>query len=249
MGTRLNLSVGAMLVVGLFAGAPIQAQAQTDPGTNIPSLELNQADVRDALRALFRNVGVSYSIAPDVQGTVTLSLRNVPFETALRNVLNQVEATYRIEAGIYQIIRRQTPVVDPTGSQLPLPDPGAGLVVRRLRIRSADPMFIAMMLSESQDYTASPEISTIVKGSQFGGIGGGFGGGGGLGGGGLGGGGFGGGGLGGGGLGGGGFGGGGLGGGGFGGGGLGGGGFGGGGFGGGGMGGGGFGRGFGRGGY
>ena len=56
--------------------------AQEDPTQHIiPSMDLQQADVRDALRALFRNVNVNYSIAPEVQGTVTVSLKNVLFET------------------------------------------------------------------------------------------------------------------------------------------------------------------------
>jgi uncharacterized protein len=182
MGVRLKLTFGAMLVAGLLIGAPVRAVAQTDPGTIIPSLELNQADVRDALRALFRNVGVSYTIAPDVQGTVTVSLRNVPFETALRNILGQVDATYRIEGGVYQIIRREL-VAPPTPGMGGVAPVAEGRVVRRIRIRSADPAFIAQMLSGSQDYLMAPELSTVQKGGSigggFGGGGGGFGGGGG----------------------------------------------------------------------
>ena len=248
MRKNLTFLISAAVMTGLFAFAPVQASAQEDIGQRqIPSLELDSADVREALKILFRSVNVSYSIAPDVQGTITVSLRNVPFETALRNILNQVDATYRVEGGIYQIIRREdftTTPTTPTDTNVPAPT----LPVRRLKIRSADPQFIMLMLSGTQSTQIMPEMSTLFKsggggfgggGGGFGGQGGGFGGfgggglggfgGGGLGGGGLGG--FGGGGFGGGGLGG--FGGGGFGGGGAGGGGLGGGGFGGGGFGGG----------------
>lgn len=42
-----------------------------------------------------------------MQGVVTISLRNVPFDLALQNILRQVDATYRVEAGVYQIITKQ----------------------------------------------------------------------------------------------------------------------------------------------
>ncbi|MGV3614361.1 MAG: hypothetical protein ACO1SV_03405 [Fimbriimonas sp.] len=72
----------------------------------VPSVEFQSADVRHALRQLFRNQGVSYTVAPDVQGTVTLSLTNVTFETALTNLTRQVDATYRIEGGVILIVKR-----------------------------------------------------------------------------------------------------------------------------------------------
>src|SRR5512132_2905959 len=110
MTRNMKFALSALLGLLLIGAAPIKAIAQTNPGdTNIPSLELDQADVREALRALFRNVSVSYSIAPEVQGTVTVSLRNVTFETALQNILKQVDATYRIEGGVYQIIKKEAP--------------------------------------------------------------------------------------------------------------------------------------------
>ncbi len=93
----------AGIAITLVGGLPRYAAAQQEDISQkqIPSLELDQADVREALRALFKNVNVSYSIAPEVQGTVTVSLKNVTFDTALQNVLRQVDATYRVEAGVY----------------------------------------------------------------------------------------------------------------------------------------------------
>ncbi|HET6644935.1 MAG TPA: hypothetical protein VFG65_05495 [Fimbriimonadales bacterium] len=239
MKRHIFVAIGALVLGGVLA-APLKAQGQ-DPRTQIvPSLELQDADVRDALRLLFESVGVTnYTIANDVQGRITVKLTNVPFENALRNVLNQVDATWSIEAGIYQIKRREQPPAPGTGPTNVEP-PAASKVLRKIQINHADPQLIAYLLSGDLDFGITPEISTLNGaggggfgnsggfGGQQGGYGGGMGGfGGGLGG--FGGGGFGGGGLGGG------FGGGGFGGGGFGGGGFGGGGFGGGGFGGGGR--------------
>ena len=196
MNKKMTLALGAMLAIGMLAGAPAKAYSQDVGGQNIPSLELDSADVREALRALFKNVGVSYSIAPEVQGTVTVSLRNVTFEAALQNILKQVNATYRVEGGIYQIVLRQEEV-NPGGGGVDVAPPVDNKVIRRLKIRSADPQLIITLLSGSQSVGVAPEESTIFNTQSGGGGGGGFGGGGngGFGGGGFGGGGFGGGGF------------------------------------------------------
>lgn len=173
--------IGLTLALGLslLCVAPVKALAQTDPGTTIiPTLELQQADVRDALRALFRNVNVNYTIAPEVQGTVTVQLKNVLFETALQNILKQVDATYRIESGVYQIVRRevrQTPITNEGGE--PTLQPTAK-VIRRIYIKSADPEFIFRMLRGSISTSLTPEISQSKGrgGSAGGGIGSGSGG-------------------------------------------------------------------------
>ncbi|MDR3689136.1 MAG: hypothetical protein P4L46_07130 [Fimbriimonas sp.] len=241
MKPTMKIAMGLLFGLMLFGATSSIAAAQEDVSQkNISSLELEQADVREALRALFKNVNVSYSIAPEVQGPVTVSLKNVTFETALQNVLRQVDATYRIEGGVYEIVKREETLA-PNTSSTETPVKTDTKIIRRIKIRSADPAFIAMMIGQkegNQNYNVAPERSTIqntqstggmggmggMGGGGMGGMGGGMGGfGGGMGGGGFGGGGYGGGGYGGGGFGGGSFGGG------FGGGGFGGGGYGGGG--------------------
>ena len=178
--------VGAVAVIGAFS-LPINANAQDLRDRTVPSLELQDADVRDALRLLFESVGVTnYTIASDVQGRITVKLTNVAFETALRNILDQVGATWSIEAGIYQIKKREEPPAPSTGPTTP-ETPQATNVIRKIQIQHADPYLIAMLLSGNQDFAAQPEYSTQAGG--FGGFGGGQGGGG-LGGGGFGGGGF-----------------------------------------------------------
>ena len=187
LGLLLALGV-AMLVTG-----PVKAMAQENPDQKIiPSMELQEADVRDALRALFRNVNVNYSIAPEVQGTVTVSLKNVLFEAALQYILKQVDATYRIESGVYQIVHRENVVQSPNegGGQIGLVP--TQKIMRRIFIRSADPAFIFRMIHGSTSTNITPEISQskgrssggIGGGGLSGGAGGGIGGGGGLGGGG-----------------------------------------------------------------
>ena len=68
MRTVIKLALGAALAVFMVGGLSQTACAQEDISQKqIPSLELEQADVREALRALFKNVNVSYSIAPEVR--------------------------------------------------------------------------------------------------------------------------------------------------------------------------------------
>lgn len=97
-------SLGGLVLLNV---APAFAQGQPIGRQMIVrSLEFQQTDVREALRQLFKEVGVSYTISAQVQGGVTVSMRNVPFDTALQNLTRQVDATYRIEGGVYQIVPR-----------------------------------------------------------------------------------------------------------------------------------------------
>lgn len=77
------------------------------------SIDLTRADVREALRILFKTGGKSYAIAPEVQGLVTAKLDNIGFETALQTVVSQVGARYRVESGVYQVAL--SPVAPNTG--------------------------------------------------------------------------------------------------------------------------------------
>lgn len=210
---KMQLIVASVILGGILIGAPVRALAQNDPrDVVIASLQLDQADIRDALKILFRNVGVSYSVDSNVQGTITCDLKNIPFETALRSVLSQVNATYRIEGGVYYIVLKKSESERPGGETTDTAPTKAENPTRRLHIRSADPALIFTLLSSSMrtDTQLQPEMSTLIGGGfgggGFGGGQGGFGqggfgqggfgqGGGGFGGGGFGGGGFGGGGF------------------------------------------------------
>ncbi len=171
MNTTMKLAMSVVFGIFLMGAFPSIASAQEDISQKqIPSLELDQADVREALRALFKNVSVSYSIAPEVQGPVTVSLKNVPFDVALQNVLRQVDATYRVEGGVYEIVKRAE-VTAPTPGEKEDVTPVKTTITRRIKIRSADPEFIAMMLGKkagNQSYEISPEISTLNKGMSMG---------------------------------------------------------------------------------
>jgi type II secretory pathway component HofQ len=177
----------AALAAVMLVAAPLKANAhglvrqsgQDVSQTTISSLNLQDVDIRDALRALFKYAsGVSYVVGSEVQGTVTIELSNIKFEVALRNILDQVKATYRIEGGVYQIISRSNdPTVVPTDEHTG-PPPTVHHTPVRIYLNHADPALIFRLL---QGFGGTyPETSTLINGSMFGG--GGQGGSGGLGG-------------------------------------------------------------------
>lgn len=166
----------AMAIVGLNGIA--HSQGAQDPSSTKVSLELDQADIRDALRALFKNVNISYVVSNDVVGQVTVSLKNVPFETALANVLGQVGATYRVEGGTYTILKRPEPIKTTTDdNQQPIGGQQKDRIIRKIYIQHADPGFIYSMLlgqpnaGNNAMFINPPEQSRQYLGS--GGIGGG----------------------------------------------------------------------------
>lgn len=187
-----NVWIVMLAFTGLLMGAPMKACAQgTDPRDFIvPSVEFEDAPIQDAVKLLCRQAKANYVMAQDVAGTVNTSLTNVPFETALRSILNQVDATWRLEGGVYNIIRKP---VENTGigagpDTTTAPTTTQSKIPRRIRIRHADPALIFYLLGGDSNTNAyrEPEMSSTPSIS---------GGGGGLGGGGFGGGGFGGGGF------------------------------------------------------
>ena len=147
----------------------------------ISSAEYQNSDLREVLKTLFKEVNASYSIPPDIQGQITLSMKEAKFELVLQNVLAQVGATYRYEGGVFVILKREPPE-PPTGvsgDQITKP---AGKIVRKIFIRSADPQLIAMLIGGTgggqQNWNSSSEITSLSRMQSSGGQGG-FGGGGG----------------------------------------------------------------------
>lgn len=215
MKTKLALLIMAVWIAAQVAPLFAQGGGQ-DPTQRRVTVKYEQADVRFVLKQLFDSVGVSYTLDPNVQGTVTVSLTDVPFTVALDSILRPLNLTYRVENGVYYVTVRQPEEAPLPQADTLAPEEDTRLnLPEKIQLNYASPALIAALLGGVLIQYAQYELM------PSGGMGGGFGGFGGFGGGGFGGGGFGG-----------------FGGGGF----RGGGGFGGGGFGGGGFGGGGFGR-------
>ncbi len=107
------LAVTATTAVAMFGGigaSPALSQqngnsASTDFNSKKVSIDVESGDIRFAIKLLFQSLEVNYTIAPDVQGPITVHLKDVPFKTALESMLktSSVPLTYRVEAGIYSI--------------------------------------------------------------------------------------------------------------------------------------------------
>ncbi len=71
----------------------------------VPLVEFNQVDVKEALREFFGRNNVDYTLSDKVEGSVNLYVRQVTFKQALDYLLKQLDATYRIEGGVFKIVR------------------------------------------------------------------------------------------------------------------------------------------------
>lgn len=84
------------------------AQQSSSPGEwlarRVTKVELNNADAREALRAVFGSAGASYVVDPEVTGKVTASFPDATLGSALPPLLRQMNATYRLESGVFTIL-------------------------------------------------------------------------------------------------------------------------------------------------
>lgn len=100
-----------MNLSGLLCGLLVccnYCQAQ-DVGEQRVIARAGNLDVREAIRRLFKSVDFPYSIDSEIEGPISINLHGVTFEQAFQTILRQVNATYRVEGGIYQIILQDIP--------------------------------------------------------------------------------------------------------------------------------------------
>lgn len=125
------------------------------------TLSLEKADVRDTLKLLLKSTEYSYTIDANVQGTIDAHLNNIEFHTALQIVLDQVGCTYRLEGGICMIVRKtEIPVIEmPNTPEIPKEKP----TVRKIRLKSIDPMLFLLLIQGVFNTQIQPEISSLLK--------------------------------------------------------------------------------------
>jgi len=151
------------------------AFAQFEGSTKKITAEYKSSDVREVIIALLKPEGISYSINPEVQGSVTVSVKDVPLETVLENVLRQVDCTYEVSGGLVVIKKRKQDTILPETNETITQSGKTAKIIRKVFIRSADPLLIAMLLSGNQNYFGSPEptqSSYTMLGGTMGGFGG-----------------------------------------------------------------------------
>jgi type IV pilus assembly protein PilQ len=79
------------------------AEAQTQFTGEPISLDLKDADIKDVFRTISQLTGLNIVIDPEVRGTVTVQLENVPWDQALDLILKQNSLGYVLENNIMRI--------------------------------------------------------------------------------------------------------------------------------------------------
>ena len=190
--------VGGML---LLLGAVAVYAAEEQPTV---SLEFKDADIRDVIETLGRETGLNFVVDPRVRGPVTVTLRDVTVEQALKLILDAHGYTYTVEDGVYLIKPKERQVAPPVPQVTPTLQTARPPAVRRpLRTREApetepqeapeEKMRPALIQPRNQDAPVlamllggMPLYYTMLNpygGGGYGGFGGGYGGYGGFGGG------------------------------------------------------------------
>lgn len=93
----------ALFCLLLFLSIPARAEKR-EKHPNLMSLEFQDTDVRVAMRVLAEMKQLSVVIAPGVSGTVSVSLKEVTWRTAL-DVISRLEGLrYQIEPPVLYVV-------------------------------------------------------------------------------------------------------------------------------------------------
>lgn len=172
----LCVAVGCATLI-LSIGAPILAAGTSQTATNV-NLELKDTDVRSALEALFRNTGKNYAIDAKVQGTISaLSIKDVPFDSALKSMAKSAGLVFRQDAGVYIISLRPdtdqnaNPGVSPVAEVTPV-DPTTAEPEVRVEKISLNNVSASEILAILQGGNLNGNMNVGSYGGGYGGYGG-----------------------------------------------------------------------------
>jgi type II secretory pathway component GspD/PulD (secretin) len=82
------------------------------------TFDFKEADLRNILRIFSVRYGINVVAGPDVQGTVTIRLVDVPWETALKLILQSNNYAYVKEANVYRVLRQDQLDKEPLQTQV-----------------------------------------------------------------------------------------------------------------------------------
>jgi len=184
-----SIVLSAVVLVAMCAGfvcaqanAPAAPAAGASTDDKSITIELKDVDIRSAIDALFKGTGKNYTVAEEVQGVVgSVSFRDVPFDTALRNLLSSTNLVYRVVDGIYQITRRSQ-VRSGGAAAGALTTPGLGAIATTPGATTETTTTKDTILDKvSLVYSSASEIYGLMSGNynqggMMGGMSGGFGG-------------------------------------------------------------------------
>ncbi len=140
-------------VIGLALFATGLCVAQDQPAdtadTASVSISLKAARVSDALEMLFKQrpeLKYSFRDSEIDQTAITMSLPNVSFDVALRNILKSANLTYRKESDIYVITKQVDTVDGITAETTQIEEQKSTKRTEKIKLRYADASMIAYML-------------------------------------------------------------------------------------------------------
>jgi len=113
MKNQSLVKISALAIVGLFMLAgPLKAAEPAPAGTGMESstnvtLDFKDADINNVLRILSLKSGVNIVAGPEVQGTVTIRLSDVPWDRALEVVLRTYGYVYERDGNIIRVTTRE----------------------------------------------------------------------------------------------------------------------------------------------
>ncbi len=125
---------------------------------------MDNAPIRDVLERIFREAKVKYAIDPAVQGRLTVSMKKVSLEEALKTVLRlSGEFTYTKEGDVYRVKRGALPA-DPVSQATPakpvIPPPNITIELRDTPIRAALEQALRMA---KVDFGIDPTVQGVVN--------------------------------------------------------------------------------------
>lgn len=98
------------------ATAPSEEAAISDDGSKI-TLDFKEADINTVLRVMSLKSNINIVAGPEVQGTVTIRLENVPWEKALEVVLRTYGYVYERDGNIIRVTTRDNLAQEPLVTQ------------------------------------------------------------------------------------------------------------------------------------
>ena len=133
-----------------------------DPWQRVIDMELKDVPLPDAIDALFKDTGKSYTLDPAVQQLkVTAVLKSIPLIEALKGVLKAAGAVYRVENNVYVIGPKPHELTTGGGGAIPgMPTPPGGLSGGPLDGAPGSGIFNQVI---SLKYVSAGDIASLVK--------------------------------------------------------------------------------------
>ena len=82
------------------------------------SFDFKDADIRNVLRIFSHKTGINIVASPDVQGTVTVKLKNVPWENALKTILEINDFAYIKDGNVIKVLTQSKVAQEPLKTEV-----------------------------------------------------------------------------------------------------------------------------------